>query len=574
MAHAYLLQGDAIRALQEAAAPEIPPAFADYAAKIRVKADLLRNDLRAAGDELNLALARKPNDDGLWADLARLRAKEGDLAGAIQAGHKAALLNPHSLDALLLSASLARDQSGLRAALPWFNRVLAIDPKNIAALLELAATQGDTGQARAALATTRRVLAIDKANPQAFYLQAVLAARADRPDLARALLYHATPALDQLPGAMLLRGIVELQSGNTEQAISQFAPLLAAQPNNGRVRRLLALAYAQSGDDDAVIDALRPIADRADADSYTLTLIARALENVDDRALAATYLDRAARRNRGAAKAFDPGFALSLLARNDMDSPNNAESAVPFMQSLILGGHFEDAVGKARNLAALNPGVPLAHVLVGDAELAAGHDAEAADAYQRAASITLTEPIVLRQVSVLLRMGKAGNADAALAHFLDQNPTNQAALSLAAARYSAAGHWPQAIRMLEELRSRTGNSDAELLNSLALAWFNIGNPQRALAYARAAYALQPGNLAVTDTYGRLLFRTSLDKGPGLAMLEKAVSLAPDRPAPRLHLGEAYLLLGRKPAARLILAPLADKLALPEQAAAARLLAQL
>ena len=544
LAHAFLLQNNPIRGLTEADPAQIPPAYADYAAKIRIKADLLRNDLHNAGTEIDRLLPRLSKDDDLWADIARYRAKNGDLAGAILAGRTATLLNPRSVEALLLSATLARDQSGLVAALPWFNRVLAIDPKNIPALLEVAATQGDSGQARAMLATTRRVLAIDKNNPQAFYLQAVLAARANRPDLARALLYHASPALDEQPGVMLVRGIIELQSGNTELAITQFSLLSAAQPDNIRVRRLLGLAYAEAGDDESVIDTLAPLAERPDADSYTLTMLARAYENVDDRVSAAKYLDRAAKPFRAPATPFNPGATITLLARNDNDSPNNAESAVPFIQGLILSGNFDDAIGKAQNLAGLNPGVPLAHVLVGDAQMAAGHAALAVTSYQRAGAITFTEPILLREVNAFYFAGDKRGADAVLRHFLVQNPTNQAALSLAATQEMNAGQWANAIARLEGLRARIGNGDANMLNCLARAWFNVGNPQRALLYARAAYALQPSNAEITNTYGWIVFQTSIDKGAGLALLEKAVSTAPDRPALREQLGEAYRALGR------------------------------
>lgn len=106
MAHAFLQQGDAIRALAEADPAQIPPAFADEAARIRIKAYLLIGNLAATRNELDQALARMPNDDSLWADEARLRAQEDDLAGAIIAGHRAVALNPRGVDALLLSASL------------------------------------------------------------------------------------------------------------------------------------------------------------------------------------------------------------------------------------------------------------------------------------------------------------------------------------------------------------------------------------------------------------------------------------------------------------------------------------
>src|SRR3546814_6376563 len=56
------------------------------------------------------------------------------------------------------------------------------------ALIEDAATLGDLGRMRAMLAVTRRAIAADPADPRAYYLQAVLAARAGRFDLARVLL--------------------------------------------------------------------------------------------------------------------------------------------------------------------------------------------------------------------------------------------------------------------------------------------------------------------------------------------------------------------------------------------------
>lgn len=574
MARAYLLQGDAIRALQEADPAQIPPAFAADAARTRIKADLIKNDLAATRAELNQALANTPKDDTLWADLARLRAKDGDLAGAIEAGHRAAALNPRSVDALLLSASLERDQMGLRAAIPWFNRVLAIDPKNIAALLELAATQGDSGEEVAMLATTRRVLAIDKANPQAFYLQAVMAERAGHPNLARALLYRTSPALDQLPSVILLKGIVELDSGNTEQALSQLNILVQMQPHNFQARRLLAAAFAQSGDDYSVIDTLLPIATRPDADSYTLTLIARAYENIDQRAEAATYLDRANQSQRGDSTPFDPDATLSLLARNDNDDPNSAEAAVPYMQGLLLAGDVNGAVSKAQALAQLNPGVPLAHILVGDAQMAAGHYPDAIRAYGFAASINLTEPVTLRLLKALQMNRSTPDAIQLLARFRAQNPTNVPALQLSADLDIVQGHWADATDKLENLRARIGNGDANLLNTLASCWYNQGDPARALVYAHAAYVLQPGNATVSNTYGWLLFQTSVNHADGLPLLEKAVALAPSNPALRLQLGEAYLALGQKGAARYALAPIAANPKFAEQPQAARLLSHL
>ena len=286
MANAYLLQGDAIKALQEASPDQISPAFAAYAAHVRIKADVLRNDLAAANNELTALLAQSPKDAAAWADLARTRVRSGDVGGAADAARRALLLDPHNSGALMVSAQLTRDREGLVAAVAAFSRVFALDPHNVPALLERAAAEGDLGRASAALADTRAAFALEPKNAQAFYLQAVLAARAGHYDLARSLLYHCSPSMDDVPAVLLLNGVIEFQSGNNEQAISAFGRLVTAQPHNFTARHLLAAVYAAVGDDDSVIETLKPLTDRPDADSYGLMMIARAYEDVDDRVIA------------------------------------------------------------------------------------------------------------------------------------------------------------------------------------------------------------------------------------------------------------------------------------------------
>jgi predicted Zn-dependent protease len=86
--------------------------------------------------------------------------------------------------------------------------------------------------------------------------------------------------------------------------------------------------------------------------------------------------------------------------------------------------------------------------------------------------------------------------------------------------------------------------------------------------------LQPANATISNTYGWLLFQTSVNHADGIALLEKAVALAPSNPALRLQLGQAYIALGRKGAARFALTPIAANPNFAEQAEAARLLSHL
>ena len=119
---------------------------------------------------------------------------------------------------------------------------------------------GDLGRYRDMLDATRRALSAARpADAQAYYLQAVLAARAGQYDLARDLMQRATGgAIDDMPGALLLNGVLDYQGGAYEQAIGAWRELVDDQPMNFAARRLLGAALLRSGDADGALDALAP----------------------------------------------------------------------------------------------------------------------------------------------------------------------------------------------------------------------------------------------------------------------------------------------------------------------------
>jgi tetratricopeptide (TPR) repeat protein len=428
--------------------------------------------------------------------------------GALQAADRAVALAPDNLDAVILKGELTRTQYGLVAALPWFDRALAIDPESVAALLEKAATLGDMGHMADMLATTRQVIALDGRNPVAFYLQAVMAARARNFPLARTLMRETRGSMDGVPAVMLLQAAIDYQSGNTEQAIGRLARLVAMQPDNLKARRLLGAVQYRARDYNGVIGTLRPIADRPQADSYVLTLTGRALEQRGDRRAAAVYLDRAALSHTAARPVSDTATVLNA-----------------------------------------NPADPNGLILIGDALAAQRQFREAAEAYRRAANISFTEPVALRMIDALRQAGNAPAADQALSLFLSQNPRNIPARLLAADRAIASGEWARGIEILEGLRRRLGDRDAALLDKLARAYQRTGKPAKALPLAAAAYALLPANPAIANSYGWLLVATKANRGRGLALLEQAAAQVPADPGVRWHLAEAYAAAGRRAEAR-------------------------
>ena len=523
MAHALLLQGRGEEALDE-----LNGASGAYAERMRGRALAATGDRAGAGAAFDSAIALAPRDAGLWADVARFRRSGGELAGALEAADQAVAASPHYVEAITLRGELTRSQYGLRAALPWFDRAIEIDKDNVTARLERAITLGDMGAARAMLDETREVLSLSSNEPMAFYLQAMLAARAGKFTLARSLFERTRGKLDDQPAAMLLAAAIDLQTGNPGQGVSRLKKLVALQPDNLKARRLLAAAQWRTGDAAATVATLRPLADAADADSYSLALMGSALTRLGNGAAASPYLTRAAQpQPHGAALLGAPPdpVRLATLRAEAANAPDDAEAQVDLIRGLLSAGLGDEALTRAYALQSGNPGAPDAHLLVGDALGIQGRFAEAAEQYRKAANLAFTEPAAMRLIEALQYSGQNEAAGRVLSLFLEQNPRNVSALLLTAARHIQARQWAGAITIYEGLRRRLGDTDAVMLNNLAWAYSERGELERALPLAKKAWLLDRSNPATADTLGWLLFKSGKDRARGLALLQSATRLA-------------------------------------------------
>jgi tetratricopeptide (TPR) repeat protein len=540
MAHALLLQGEHRRALDEAA--QASPASSAYAAWVRGLALSALGDDAGAAAAIEAATAAAPKDHRAWLAFARFRRSNGDWAGAIEAADRAVSLQPRNVEAITLRGELTRTQYGLSAAIPWFERALEIDPNDVTALTERAATLGDIGQATAMLADTRKVLSLAPNNGMAYFLQATLAARAGNFELAQSLYQRTRGRFDDQPAGMLLASAIDYQTGSVERAIIRLDRLVHLQPSNRKARKLLAAAQWRLGDAAAAVATLRPIADRPDADSYSLTLMGKALAKLGDANAASVYLARAAQPQQRSATALASGPVsaedLALLRAAVRVNPSDQQAKVRLIGALLSNGLGDEALGLALRVQADNPGVPDAHVLVGDARGLRGDFAGAAREYRRAANLAFTEPVAMRMIEALERSGQAAWATQVLQLFLQQNPRSVPAQLLAANRYLQAGDWANAIRFYEGLRRRLGDRDAIMLNNLAWAYSEQGDYDSAIPLARKAWSLDRDNPATADTLGWLLLKSGTDRAEGLALLQRAARGAPTDADIRRHLEAA------------------------------------
>ena len=526
LAHARLLQNDPQGALNESA--QVPTQHQAYAARIRGRAFVAMGDNRAAQAEFERALAIAPRDSWVLTDVARFRRTSGDVGGALAAVDRAVAARPRNVEALVLRGELTRSQYGLAAAVPWFDRALEVDSSNVAALLERAITYGDLGRMADMLADVRKVHSLTNGHPTAYYLQAVLAARAGNHQLARSLYNRTRGAFDNSPAGVLLQGAIDFETGNFEQAARRLVRLVAYQPDNRKARRLLAAAQWRMDDARSAAATLWPIVSRPDADSYSLALMGRAFERLGDPSAAALYLARAARPQSSALTALAPldDRTFAALLRAAGERPGDGPTQVRLISALLARGQSAEALARARWIQAANPGAPDAHILAGDVLGMTGDFAAAAEQYRRAANLAFNEAVALRLIEALQRSGQAQAAENVVLLFVRQNPRNVAGQILYASLMMQSRDWQSAIRIYESLRGRLGDNEATILNNLAWAYSETGDYESAIPVARRAWALDRDNPATADTLGWILFKSGEDVAGGLALLQQATRGAP------------------------------------------------
>ena len=526
-AHAHWLEGDLDAAEAALQNIEIPDSNQAYALRIAARIAMDRGDLAKAQAYFDTALKLAPKDSQLWTDLARLRFVQADQRAAIEAVDYAFKLDPKNVRALEFRGRLMRSQFGVVASLPWFERGLQLNPVDVPLLEEYGLSLGDAGRYRDMLVVARKIISLDSNNAKAYYMQAVLAARAGEYELASRILPKAGSNFAQMPAAMLLSAICAYELGNYNKAVDHLQQLLGQQPRNRRVRMLLAQALYRAGDPFGALETIREIAARPDADSYSLMLTARAFEASDQPLRATAPLDDAALATVRPALPLPEPISLESAAREAQRDPNNARVVLPYIRLLAAQGDNDAAWTESVRLQNANPGVADAHVIVGDIEMARGNTQSALAAYQQARQISFTEPVMLRVVDALGKLDRQKEASETLAAFLQFNPTNLTALRLAGYRHLDVGNWTEAIWLLERVRARLGNNDAILLANLARAYGGANKTAKALGYARTAYKIAPANAMVTQIYGQLELKSGKRPKAAVELLQKASAMMPD-----------------------------------------------
>lgn len=494
LGQAELLQGELAEARQWLESGEFSEETRGHGFHMLARLEMQEGNLPAAGQAFDKSLAVKRENAELWVDIGRLRYRGGEQVQAVEASVYAVELDPENPIALQFRAQLIRDSEGMAAAISWFERALERNPDNVGLLVDYAATLGEAGRARDMLVAVRKVAKIDPANRQILYLQAVLAARAGNFHLAQNLLVRVNKADRDKPAAMLLAGIIDIESGNYASAALVLERLVSLQPDNQRARQLLARALSLGGNHRELVYRFEKIAEQDSASPYLQTLVARSLEALDNRERAAVFLDAAAARR--------PGTLVAIASDSTIDvaetrGTSTGADALALVRARIVNGNAAGAVLAAEQFLGKLSGSADALALAGDANLAAEQFNRALDHYGRSAIIRSPWVLTRKRAKALLALGKEKDAQALLADYLIGDSSNVEAAGLLAYAAASQQDWANAAIFVDNAIANGGGRDPILLALGADIAIRLGNSERGIELAERAYAIQPMNRDAT-----------------------------------------------------------------------------
>lgn len=490
LGQAELQQGQPVEARRWLGEGRFSRATAGHGFHMLGRLEMREGNLPEAGQAFDRSIEFSPDSPRLWADIGRLRYRGGEQTLALEAGIKAVKLGPDDPEALLFRGQMVRDAEGMRAALPWLERAAKAGPDQLDLLAEYAATLGEAGEPRRMLEVVRRVTAREPGFLRSYFLQAVLAARAGKYGLARKLLLRSGEEASASPAGLLLAGVIDLETGNYASAAQGLDRLYQMQPENRRVRDLLARALAMGGSHRELVHRFDSAALMTSASPYLQTLVARAHETLGDRNKAAVLLDLAAASRTGNLVALRP--AANFADSGSLEA-RSGDDVLGLVRSRIIAGKAGEAIRLANGFLARFPGSADALALAGDAQLSAGNSAQAMALYRKSALVRQSWPLARRRIAAYRGAGRAGDADRLLESYIDgHSAAVEPAVLLARIRLDR-GFLAPAAALLDHALKAGGDRDPETLALRAIVAWRMQQPTLARAMAERAFEVQPMN---------------------------------------------------------------------------------
>jgi putative PEP-CTERM system TPR-repeat lipoprotein len=477
-------------------------------------------------DELKAAVALDRDSTEAAVALIRTELRLGHVDGAfdaVQALERVQPRNPvvHELKGLVAIAR--HDAAAARASL---QHALALDPSHFAAAADLVQLALDEKHPELARRHMLDFQAKNKTSVPAMTMLAALADAAHQPQEATRWLEQAAAVDPNAVGPSVNLIAQYLRAGQQEKALNLARTVQVGHPDNPDLLDLLGKSQLANGLRADALETYRKL-------SFALPRSAQALMQVAALSLLENLPVQAEDALKGVL-AIQPDFPSAQVALAEL---------------YVRKGSRDLALMVAEQLQRRHPEAAAGYQLQGDIMMSKRQAAPALALYERAFQLYPANELVIKIDDALRQDGRRIEAVKRLDRWLDAHPDDVRVQAYQAQTLMAERDFRQAASRLEALSKRQPDN-AVILNNLALAWQELGDP-RAQATAEAAYKRAGEQPDVMDTLAWILVEKGgkPETARALQLLQKAHALAPKARDIRYHLAAALAKNGDRSGAR-------------------------
>jgi tetratricopeptide (TPR) repeat protein len=475
----------------------------------------VRDEAKAA-----LQLDDKNVDAVLLEGLAFLRAGKKDKA--IESYERAVSIDTHKIEAYISLAQLYLEQGAKDKALHTLTQMTAANPSSAEGFSKLAGLYFERGDEKKAESCYRRALQLDPSDTRTIEILAGLLEQQGRYKEAITVFEDAMESNPEYPRYMAYMAALYIKAGDKQTGDAYFAQLRALDPKNAR---LIAYEYSRLSMHEEAIRELTALLKKNPNLHSERLLLAIMLEQRKQWEKAIVELRKIPENSRLIVNA---KINLGYCLRHTRKFPE----AIEILNKALTMTHDRDNIGRIYGTLAdiygetkeFKQGIRLLNQAI-------KKNPNNLDLVEAKANLLYTAKLGQQGVMVLKKA-------------LTKSPRDVSLLYSLGALYEQMGRVKESLDIMRQVIEIEPNNYSAL-NFIGYTMADQGQDlDQAERLIRRALLLDPGNGAITDSLGWVLYRKQEYK-KALDYLIRATRVSPGEPVIIMHVGDAYLKLGRR-----------------------------